>query len=88
MKAKSLRLTVLCDLETHHVWLSVFILNFTLYSRGGICLGSFHSRRQRLVWICFFFFFLKKEVGVVRYKNTLHPKRHGIPWMYENGNAE
>lgn len=82
MKAKSLRLTVLCDLETHHVWLYVFILNFT-HLQGWDCLGSFHSRRQRVVQI---FFFLK-ELGVVEYKNTLYPKRHGIPWMYENGNA-
>lgn len=36
----------------------------------------------------FVFFFFKKEVGVVEYKNTLYPKRHGIPWMYENGNTE
>lgn len=35
-----------------------------------------------------FFFLKKKEVGVVEYKNTLYPKRHGIPWMYENGNTE
>jgi hypothetical protein len=32
-------------------------------------------------------FFFLKELGVVEYKNTLYPKRHGIPWMYENGNA-
>ena len=34
-----------------------------------------------------FFFLKKKELRAVEYKNTLYPKRHGIPWMYENGNA-
>ena len=82
MKAKSLRLTVLCDLETHHVWLYVFILNFT-HLQGGIVWALFIPEDRGLSR---FFFFLK-ELGVVEYKNTLYPKRHGIPWMYENGNA-
>lgn len=86
MKAKSLRLTVLCDLETHHVWLSVFILNFT-HLQGWDLFGLFSFQKTEAC-LDLFFFFKKKEVGVVEYKNTLYPKRHGIPWMYENGNTE
>ena len=84
MKAKSLRLTVLCVLETHHVWLYVFILNFT-HLQGWDLFGLFSF--QKTEGCPDFFFLKKKELRAVEYKNTLYPKRHGIPWMYENGNA-